>query len=594
MTNRGRLKNKVVNSLRSLNFEHTSLPYPELYSLAYDGRHSNSCSSDTLRPEEPVSLETRVFRCSSQNPHPIFFRVNESIDQFGSSNDAPGIHQLPIELLLWIFDSALASWYYSDGSTYYRHLCALSRVCIRWYNIVHHFPQLWATVPGSINKEGLRKVVERSSSKLIDIVYEPLKGARSHAEFLDILGSTTGRWRTVVLEINWFCSEDRPGNFLQFPAPDLERLVFKNNKAWSMRNVELFGGNCPNLKDISVDRAECKWSQPAFRGLENLKLSYMSFDSVGDILDAIRDISQLKRLEICDCDAQEEVPGNTQPVTLPNLQFLRAEFDNDDGIICATEQFLGHISAPPRCPLYISLVDVDDREDSFVATFCEWLFGRQPKAVLEAVESFKLGFHVTEDDVDALVTFELFSGSVNIEGGIRGPEEEDIRYVLKYIQDLFQRSCASKTSTRLILSGCGAELLNNSHLIAPFEGLPQITHLELVEPIWSPHKSSDVNLSEGATRGISSPFVTIRNHILRGVSPGRHSRDNPRDIRRRRGAHKINGRMPSRTFRFGRNSYRATCIQRSGSRGGGSTERFEDRKSRSVCCSVIVAHYLCL
>ncbi|KIO22553.1 hypothetical protein M407DRAFT_27951 [Tulasnella calospora MUT 4182] len=448
--------------------------------------------------------------------------MTPSIKKLRCLNNALNIHHLPIELLFFIFECVLRAE--ATALMYYRQICTLSGVCARWLFTIHHSPQLWTNVAAIIKQEGLRKVLERSSDKLIDVEYDPPLGygwRYGQPHFVDFLGNTSSanrRWRTLVLGTSYYPG-DRPSDFLQFPAPNLERLVFKNDQGWDMEDVELFGGKCPNLKHIHLERAEFNWSQAAFKRLESLKLFEVYFGSVGPILDVIRDIPQLKTLEIRDCDVSEEVPANTQPVSLPNLDFLRAEFNNDNESTCATKEFLDHVSAPPRCSLYISLVDLDD-EDSFVATFCEWLFAKQTKEVLEGLERFKFGFNITEDDRDILETFELFSGSANIKGGIRGSRAEDAYYVLEYIHGLFQRSHASKPFVTLSLSGFGVVLLNYlPHFSARFKDPPPITCLELVNPVWPSQNAPNEGESDELALQTASPFSTVRGLIFREACP---------------------------------------------------------------------------
>ncbi|KAG9043832.1 hypothetical protein FS837_009073 [Tulasnella sp. UAMH 9824] len=231
----------------------------------------------------------------------------------------------------------------------------------------------------------------------------------------------------------------------------------------------------------------------------------------------MRNMPQLKRLEICDCDVvRDEVPPNTQPVSLPSLQFLRVEFNNKRGVLFATEQFLDHILAPPQCSLHISLANIDDEEDSIIGTFCEWLFGGPTKEVLEGVESFKLGFDISREGADRSLNFQLLSCSANVEGGISRYWSWDVQYVLEYIQGLFQRSRSSKSFTTLTLSRREADLLNDSQIIASLEELPPVTHLELIEPLW-PSTSEDI--SNGLAPRTPSPFSTIKCLILREVPP---------------------------------------------------------------------------
>ncbi|KAG9043827.1 hypothetical protein FS837_009068 [Tulasnella sp. UAMH 9824] len=278
-----------------------------------------------------------------------------------------------------------------------------------------------------------------------------------------------------------------------------------------MEDVEFFGGICPKLRHIRVVSATCKWSQVAFKGLESLDLSKVSFDSVGPILDIVRDIPQLKKLEICNCDVNDVVPTNTRSVSLPNLQFLRAEFDNKSGLISATEEFLKHISAPLQCSLYISVFGIDNEEASIVTAFCDWLLGRQTRAVLEGLERFQLGFDVSEGNMVDSVHFGLFSGSATIKGGIKAFGPQDVLHVLEYIKKMFQESHVSKPFTDLRLSKRGVELLAANEFFTLFKDHPPITRLELDEPVWYVWDASfdDVLGNPG------SPFSTIRNLILR-------------------------------------------------------------------------------
>ncbi|KAG8929783.1 hypothetical protein FRC01_003778 [Tulasnella sp. 417] len=456
-------------------------------------------------------------------------RVNgsESTVQLCRSNDKPFIHRLPVELLLQIFECAVEAWYYSHDSTYYRHLCTFSRVCIRWYSIIQRSPRLWTTVPGSIKEEGLRKILQQSLDKLLDIQYHPGKEeeySERDQTFYNVLGPASGRWRTLNLTVN-NSGMDTCG-FLQLPAPNIKQLSFEDIQ-WTglgLGDAEFLGGNCPYLKDIHISGVTCEWSQAAFMRVENLKISETWFESVAYLLDIIRPLPQLRRLEICDCicncDPNEGVIPEPQTVSLPNLQFLRVEFWLIDNVMTPPEQFLTHLSAPPPCPLYVTFLDLDQDDDgSFVDTLCDWLFGRQTRAVLEGVEYLKLGFARPDEDLGGSVDFELFSGAANVKGGFKGSRIKDIQYVLECIQGVFQRSNASETFTKLTLSGGGAILLNHSQIISQFKDLPPITHLELVEPVWPLENSPSENISEDLTSCTPSAFAMIKNVTLREVSP---------------------------------------------------------------------------
>ncbi|KAG8930429.1 hypothetical protein FRC01_002797 [Tulasnella sp. 417] len=442
---------------------------------------------------------------------------SEPTNQLLHVNDEPIVDQLSIELLLSIFEYALGPCDHDYGWRYYHRLCALSRVCARWYSIMKHSPQLWTTVPGFIKEGGLRKILERSSGKHIDIKCN--HEAVHFTTYFDILDSASERWRTLSLKTSRTVAlEHQTHDFLQLSAPNLERLSFQISH-WNpvdMRNVEFFRGNCPNLKEVHISGITREWSQAAFKELEVLKLSYVDFDSVGAILDIIRPLSQLRKLEIYNCKIDEELSASSRPVSLPNLQLLRVEFHPEGEVKIPIEQVLNRILAPPACPLYISFDNYGVEEEGPVAeTFCDWLFGRRTKAVLEGVERLTLGFSNSEDDLCSLVTFKLHSGSANIRGGFKDSQMEHGLYVLEYIQGLFQWASASETFTQLTVSENRADFLNNSEIIASFKRLPPITHLELIRPEWSSHNSPSEATSDSEDLASSTePYSTIKHVIL--------------------------------------------------------------------------------
>ncbi|KAG9043828.1 hypothetical protein FS837_009069 [Tulasnella sp. UAMH 9824] len=433
----------------------------------------------------------------------------QSINQPRHSNDAAMINRLPAELLLFIFESILGRGdYQGQALSYYRRLHSLSSVCACWFSIIERSPQLWTTVAWGLTKEGFRKVLERSSSRLIDIEFDPAPPqARQDQtlqdpfkDFLDTLGPAIERLRTLKL------------------AP--RRFFFINDPAWwNMENVELFDGNCPNLRDIQVVGADCKWSQAAFKGLESLQLTLVTFYSIRSIVDILRESPQLKRLEIRDCEVQDNVPSDTEPVSLPNLQSLCIELENEYGLIAATEQLLEHISAPPQCSLYISLAYIDEELEFLINAFCDWLFGRQAEAVLEDVDGFKLGYTASTDILSCSADFELLSGSASIKGGTTGSMPKDTEYVLEYIRGLFQQSTATETFTTLRLSGGAVELLNDSQVFTPLKEFPSITRLELVGPQRSSRDLQSGDVSGSSAVQAVSLFSTIKTIILRQVLP---------------------------------------------------------------------------
>ncbi|KAG8945257.1 hypothetical protein FRC04_001097 [Tulasnella sp. 424] len=405
-----------------------------------------------------------------------------SINQLRRSNGAPPVHQLPTKLLLHIFQNVLHPQ--QPGPNYYHNVCTLSEVCIRWCFVIQNSPQLWKTVWADLKEEGLRKVLQRSSGHLINVEFSisPMGIEQDSEEYwealLRTLGSVSERWCTLVLNGLEYVCEDSIKDILQLPAANLERLVLDDDCVeLDISDIELFGGNSPKLKDLRVVGIECKWSQTAFKGLENLSLSWLIFTSLKPVLNILRDCPQLQKLEFCDCDVSNDLPARTLPVSLPHLQVLQVIFNDDSQQTNATGQFLDHISAPLHCALYACPFDGWDGVDPLSAAFGKWLFGRQTHAILEGLDGLelRLGHHQSSG---YLLDFDLFSGSSTISGGVRWTLEAP--QALACIGRVLQRSRKSDTFATLKICAEAVKHLKRAELVSQLNRLPPITRLELL------------------------------------------------------------------------------------------------------------------
>ncbi|KAG8945258.1 hypothetical protein FRC04_001098 [Tulasnella sp. 424] len=365
-----------------------------------------------------------------------------SVNQLRCSDGAPPVHQLPTELLLHIFQSVLHLQH--PGPNYYRNVCTLSEVCIRWCFVIQNSPQLWKTVWADLKEEGLRKVLQRSSGHLINVEFSisPMGIEQDSEEYwealLRTLGSVSERWCTLVLNGLEYVCEDSIKDILQLPAANLERLVLDDDC------VEL------DISDIDMKT----------------------------VLDILREFPQLRRLEVCDSDVSHDIPAGTQPVSLPHLQVLQVTFDDDSEPTNATGQFLDHISAPLHCALYACPFHGWDRADPLSAAFGKWLFGRQTHAVLEGLNGLELRLGRMQNS-GYFLAFDLFSGSSTISGGVKRAKEAPKALVC--IGHVLQRPRKPDVFTTLKISGGAVQILiKRAKLISQLNRLPPITRLELV------------------------------------------------------------------------------------------------------------------
>ncbi|KAG8905681.1 hypothetical protein FRC00_013114, partial [Tulasnella sp. 408] len=382
-------------------------------------------------------------------------------------------------------------------------------------------PQLWTRISADIKAEGFKKVLQRSSGHLIDITCEispPGLGQNpeEHLEvFLSTLGDITERWRTLDLKSLGDAHESSVKDALQSPASNLERLVLDDEiLEFDMSDIELFGGDCPHLKDVRVVGVHCGWSQAVFKGLENLYLSWVTLSSLELILDILRDCPQLRKLQICECTFVNDIPSTTRPVSLPCLQILHVEIEEDMGPTSAIDQLLNLISAPLHCALYTTISEIEGEEDSRRIRFEKWLFGRQPQRVLEGLDRFEL--HLGGSQLsECYMAFTLSSECSVIRGGSRAWDAREATHVMKSIEDMRQRSRTSGMRTTLKISSSGLSYFESGDFVSQFNRLPPVSRLEIVD-LSSPSESDViVDAFLGSGPEAVSRFATIRHLSFR-------------------------------------------------------------------------------
>ncbi|KAG9034360.1 hypothetical protein FS837_002230 [Tulasnella sp. UAMH 9824] len=387
--------------------------------------------------------------------------------------------------------------------------------------MVQNSPQLWTRISADIKAEGFKKVLQRSSGHRIDITCEisPLglgQNPEEHLEdFLSTLGAITDRWRTLDLKCLGDAHEHSVKDALRLPASNLERLVLDDEiMELDISDIELLGGECPNLKDIRVAGVQCRWSQVAFKGLENLHLSWVTFSSVGPVLDILRDCPQLRKLEICECTFVNNVPSTTQPVSLHGLQILHLDIDEDVGPTSAIDELLNFISAPLHCALYNKIFAVNEEEYCRKIRFEKWLFGRQPQSVLEGLDGFEL--HLGGSQLSGcFMEFTLSSGCSVITGGFRAWDTCEAVHAMGFIETMRQRLCVTGIFTTLKISSSGVSYFGSRDFVSQLNRLPPISRLELID--FSSPAESDViaDVFLGSDAEAAPHFATIKHLSFR-------------------------------------------------------------------------------
>ncbi|KAG8990256.1 hypothetical protein FRB90_001843, partial [Tulasnella sp. 427] len=396
-------------------------------------------------------------------------------------SDVVPIHQLPFELLLYVFQQSFRS--YRTNKQYYREIFRLSRVCKHWNLVIQASPQLWSKVTGYATVAALSNILELGSSYPIEVECTVRRYNRSQPSrqqvlhFFKTVGYTANRWRSLALELGWSPVIDVIRSILQLEAPDLQILILKDEEPrLDFSQVELFRGTSPKLKSVTVGGVYFRWSQPAFKGLETLCLERLKLDSIEILLDMLRDCPQLRSLDVKRCDFLAYPSREIPQVSLPYLADLSLDFSvNFMGP--TLNRVLQHIQAPPHCALHIDLAHARDRMEVIKVSF-KWLLERHSKATLETLEHLELRFGHCVSEPPGPFDFTL-SGSSSIKGSFRFGGPRDYCQVVTCIAEARPLSLTRLSFISLNLGPFIHELLCNDGFTDQLRRLSPITHLEL-------------------------------------------------------------------------------------------------------------------
>lgn len=161
---------------------------------------------------------------------------------------------------------------------------------------------------------------------------------------------------------------------LHRPAPKLERLLLKDERSLtSILDVELFGGQATMLKEVEILGIPCNWGGAAFRGLDALTLSRVTFPTIDYLLGILDQSQSLSRLELSHIPFLHiDTPTATRHINLLHLNEFSLGFDD----MRNTDIIFGHINAPICSHLCIFLPDGSDLGDRAMHLATKWLARR--------------------------------------------------------------------------------------------------------------------------------------------------------------------------------------------------------------------------
>lgn len=231
------------------------------------------------------------------------------------------IHRLPVEILLDIFDFALAPF---DIYYYYTYLYELIIVCKGWANIIYDTPRYWFYV-GFGHTPPLRVVLDRAKSQPLRIDHHHVGKKKENDE---ALFGRMEQWRSITLHLvakDAAAGLDYQERLWTDPAPLVEKITLWGK--WDDEHLpfpDLFGGQAPKLRSLKRDRCWIDLDSPIFKQLRLLDLSDIflpdvSFADFGNFLETCENLTYLE-LHMVGVDV--DIPDRPEPVTLPKLTTL--------------------------------------------------------------------------------------------------------------------------------------------------------------------------------------------------------------------------------------------------------------------------------
>ncbi|KAG8915491.1 hypothetical protein FRC00_003830 [Tulasnella sp. 408] len=179
-----------------------------------------------------------------------------------------GIQDLPTELLITVI--SLASEMESDNLTRAQWL---STVCSRWRAVVEETPDIWSQITGSDPPEIVKKALEKSKDRSLDIDYYTKAHHTIHKpeDFLQAVCPHIHRWRRAEIVLTT-CRHDALQGLTTGIASRLESFTLSASYYYG-QPITLFGGvSAPSLREFRVRRVTPSWDGKQFSNLQKLSI----------------------------------------------------------------------------------------------------------------------------------------------------------------------------------------------------------------------------------------------------------------------------------------------------------------------------------
>lgn len=220
-------------------------------------------------------------------------------------NNLQPIRQLPDELLSRILHFALQNQNLED---YFDRLNNIAQVSSKWAETVSQTPSLWGVANSAKHAPSLDRILARSKSTPLDVVYDTLLRTDS---FYESVRPHSHRWRSLSL------LGDRAEEASECLLLSLPRL----------EDFHMFGGVMPEgadfagerLRHISLAAVGGQWPVATMRNLETIELFRVTATNIStaDLFDMLRSSPSLLQLTLHNIDLEPGTSSTSSPSNNP-------------------------------------------------------------------------------------------------------------------------------------------------------------------------------------------------------------------------------------------------------------------------------------
>ncbi|TFK64148.1 hypothetical protein BDN72DRAFT_846858 [Pluteus cervinus] len=243
-------------------------------------------------------------------------------------NTLAPVNSLPPEVLgrafILVRDSSLENTRAGSSKKYLNWL-QVTQVSQRWRDVAIGYPDLWTKLPLH-NEQCLKLFLNRSRNSPLSIVIPLSKTNISSFHFILQSSSPVRSLSLGTSSQDW----NQTISHLRFPAPELKEFRLVSNStgnkdiSWPQ---DLFGGNAPQLRRLTVSGFPFRGYLPAFHGVTLLCLDGPVIRTpLPILLNTLRQMFSLRSLTVKDHHEQDKsnddtnLTGLSLPIIMPHLK----------------------------------------------------------------------------------------------------------------------------------------------------------------------------------------------------------------------------------------------------------------------------------